>query len=349
MALQPLSRFSRIASSAILLILSLRACFANVISSFADTSEEWDTLLTEEWQPGSLGNSSTSLPMKDLECEGYHNRIQSLPGISWIEVKQLMRQRPKSLNDDQDLLRIVVVLQRDEADNCVLGITSTSALLLPLQMPKYRNMARLLSNDQNFLILNVSFYDSLRSGFPIFGIIDDLATDDYRAWFESEESRSFFEPLQEASACRSPSVQRLLLELQSWRDSRSRGPSTNLLLAATDVFRDGKAASGLGDGGCRPAAAAALLAMGLARLQAACDVSSSKGSLEAEVRAAVLRDSIELTTRAEELIRSYSWSEGVRFGQLVATPWNFWRLLNHMQKALQCFLKNPWKLPGDAE
>merc|ERR1719464_2243400 len=89
---------------------------------------------------------------------------------------------------DPWLFQTVMRIQKDEPDTCVLGITSTSAYLLPLTMPKFRNMARMLNTDCNFLILNVTFYDTLRSGFPIFGIVDGLSTPEYRAWFDTEES-----------------------------------------------------------------------------------------------------------------------------------------------------------------
>mmetsp|Transcript_172868 Transcript_172868/g.554250 ORF Transcript_172868/g.554250 Transcript_172868/m.554250 type:complete len:155 (-) Transcript_172868:15-479(-) len=39
-------------------------------------------------------------------------------------------------------------------------------------------------------------------------------------------------------------------------------------------------------------------------------------------------------SRAETLIRSHGWDEGVPFGQLVATPWNLWWLLHRLQLEL---------------
>ncbi|CAE8677863.1 unnamed protein product [Polarella glacialis] len=315
----------------------------------AEPGDEWARLTKEDWQPGRTDNFSTSVPVKDLECEGPQTRIQTIPGLSWVDVKEVMHQRPSNIRQDPGLFSAIMQIQQKESDNCVLGIASTSALLLPVSMPKFRNLARVLSSDQNFLVLNVTFYDTLRSGFPMFGILDDIATEEYRSWFDSAESRQFFAALPEPKACQGPkamALQRRILSLRKQRQEEVSG-GIDLVLPAVDLFAAGEASGSAGGStGCRPAAAAALLAMALSRAEAVTAVGDRDAAGSGlEVYAAALRDVIELTARAEELIRDYSWDEGVAFGQLVATPWNLWYMLQQIQFALQRLLGSPWKLP----
>lgn len=281
--------------------------------------------------------------MKDMECEGVQTALRHIPGgITWMDVKALMHARPANIQHDRDLFQLSAQIQREEPDQCVLGIAATSAILLPLTMPKFRNMARVLTNDQNFLFLNVSFYDTLRSGFPIFGILDDLSTKEYRSWFETAESTQFFDSLVVRPSCLLPPAQALAAQLERQRQKRPRDadseqqPSLSSELMEPSVeFLAAPAATET----CRPAKAAALLVLAMSRLQASIDRSSSTAQY------AVLRDVIELLARAEELIRDYCWDEGVAFGMLVATPWNLWWLLQCVQSALQHFLGHPWNLP----
>eukprot|EP00930_Biecheleria_cincta_P057360 TRINITY_DN43310_c0_g1_i1.p1 TRINITY_DN43310_c0_g1~~TRINITY_DN43310_c0_g1_i1.p1 ORF type:complete len:361 (+),score=74.98 TRINITY_DN43310_c0_g1_i1:70-1152(+) len=310
-------------------------------------NDDWSRLTSEEWRPGDLGDSRTSVPMKDMECEGIQTALRHTPGgITWMDVKALMHVRPRSIRDDPDLFQLSAQIQREEPDLCVLGIAATSALLLPLTMPKFRNMARILTNDQNFLFLNVSFYDTLRSGFPIFGILDDLSTEEYRSWFQSAESSQFFDPLSVQPSCLLPPAQALAAQLERKRQTSPRDSSgadfkqqqqslSSELLEPSVEFLAVPAETQT----CRPATAAALLVLAMSRLQASIDRSAWTAQY------AVLRDVIELLARAEELIRDYCWDEGVAFGMLVATPWNFWWLLQRLQYALQYFIGNPWKLP----
>merc|ERR1711957_428525 len=106
-------------------------------------------------------------------------------------------------------------------------------------MPKFRNMARMLNTDHNFLVLNVSFYDSLRSGFPIFGIIDGLSTPEYRDWFTTAEGLSFFPPRDIPASCESTISRQFLTELERGRSDPAvwRVP----LLLSVEVFATGEA------------------------------------------------------------------------------------------------------------
>ena len=141
-------------------------------------------------------------------------------------------------------------------------------------MPKFRNMARTLSGDLNFLLLNVTFFDTLTSGFPIFGIYDDLSSVAYRSWFQSTESTEYFEPLPDSAACRDPTAQVLQEKLQEQREEwhaatkqRAAGDFDGEIhgfLEAIEIL-DGFS------GECRPAAAAAALVLALSRLQAIAD------------------------------------------------------------------------------
>eukprot|EP00440_Ansanella_granifera_P004200 gb/GFBE01004557.1/.p1 GENE.gb/GFBE01004557.1/~~gb/GFBE01004557.1/.p1 ORF type:complete len:379 (+),score=64.84 gb/GFBE01004557.1/:1-1137(+) len=315
--------------------------------------DDWSRLTAEDWRPGDMGNSRTSVPMKDLECEGEAAALQHSPvGITWVDVKALMHMRPRNIAEDRDLFAIAAQIQRDESDNCVLGIACTSAVLLPITMPRFRNLARVLTNDQNFLFLNVTFYDTMRSGFPIFGILDDLATEEYRSWFGTAESRQFFEPHVEKPACRAPAAQALRLQVERLRQERPREDDLvdlgqELLLQAVDVYASSEVDVPGSAAGCRPAAAVSVLAVALSRLQAYSSAAASRSSEAGAARYPVLRDVIELVARSEELIRDYCWDEGIPFGMLVATPWNLWWLLQQMQFALQRFLGHSWKLPSD--
>lgn len=340
---------SKACAAAALMVLSLGVVARSDDSDASDDStaeiDDWSRLTSEEWRPGDLGNSRTSVPMKDMECEGIQTALRHTPGgIAWVDVKALMHARPTNIRHDRDLFHLSAQIQRDEPDLCVLGIAATSALLLPLTMPKFRNLARVLTNDQNFLFLNVSFYDTLRSGFPMFGILDDLSSEDYRSWFQTAESRQFFDPPVVRPSCLLRPAQALAMQLELQRQKRprdggsdseqQRGLSSELLEPAVEFL-----AAASETETCRPAKAAALLLLAMSRLQ----VSKEWSAWTAQY--AVLRDVIELLARAEELIRDYCWDEGVAFGMLVATPWNVWWLLQHVQYALQRFVGNIRKLP----
>mmetsp|Transcript_35302 Transcript_35302/g.112321 ORF Transcript_35302/g.112321 Transcript_35302/m.112321 type:complete len:357 (-) Transcript_35302:376-1446(-) len=300
------------------------------------TGDLWTQLTTEEWQPGRVGEFSTSVPVKDLECEGPQTLIVSDSALQWVVVKERMHEHLSGPFNDPWLLHVAMQIQREEPDSCVLGITSTSAYLLPLTMPKFRNMARMLSTDCNFLVLNVTFYDTLRSGFPIFGILDGLATPEYRAWFGTQEANAFFPPRVAPPSCNAPAARALRGEIERGRVEPSwRAP----LLLSADVFAAGDACGKTeAEGGCPLATAAALIVYALARAE-------DEAPPGSEAVEAALRDVIELVSRAEEIIRSYSWDEGVAFGELVATPWHLWWLLQRLQLALPPLLgpEGGWK------
>lgn len=319
----------------------------------------------EQWQPGKVGEFSTSLPMKDLECVGPQTKIVGQADVTWADVKEGLHQHLSNPLEDRLLFQRVMQIQQDEPDTCVLGITSTSVYLLPVTMPKFRNMARMLGSDQNLLLLNLTFYDVVRSGFPLFGILDGLASPEYKAWFGTPESLQFFPLRPTPAACGSPAATELREEILRSREASPPGEPParrpRLQSGATAFFAAGKPASG---GVCAPAEAAALLVWALARasgfgkarkpaLSAA--HGPAAGAAREAARQAALRDVIELVSRAEELIRDYSWSEGVAFGEMVASPWNFWWLLHSLQRALPPLVQPPpepartQRHPGRAE
>lgn len=308
--------------------------------------DPWVLLTTEEWQPGRVGEFNTTHPVKDLECEGPETKIRHDLELRWADVKERLHQHPSNPFEDPWLLRVAMNIQRDEPDTCVLGITSTSAFLLPVTMPKFRNMARMLNLDHNFLVLNVTFYDTLRSGFPTFGILDGLATPEYRAWFDTVESREYFPAQPELTApvaCASPAAVALLEELDRGRAitastrRRSAEPVWRPpVVAATALFAAGEAggSSGTAAGSrCAPAEAAALLSWALARAAGVGGATGARALVGGPAWQAALRDIIELVSRAEEIVRNYSYA-GVAFGELVATPWNIWWLLHQLQLEL---------------
>lgn len=312
-----------------------------------EAADSWERLTTEEsWQPGKVGEFSSSLPMKDLECKGPQTKILHQPDVKWAQVKEQLHQQLTEPLGNPWLFQVTMRIQKDEPDTCVLGITSTSVYLLPVTMPKFRNMARMLSQDQNLLILNLTFYDILRSDFPLFGILDGLATPEYKAWFGTPESLQFFPLRPTPASCGSTAATELREEISRSRDAhraasgkvRARRPR---LEAGAAAFTAGKAS--VAGPACAPAEAASLLVWALARASGFSEarrpkVGAAHGSGAAApreaARQAALRDVIELVSRAEELIRDYSWSEGVAFGELVATPWNIWWLLHRLQLTL---------------
>jgi len=285
----------------------------------------WAKLTSEDWQPGRVGEFNTTFPLKDLECEGTQTRMVSDPLLTWADVKDRMHKHLTEPMDDRWLLQVAMQIQKDEPDSCVLGVTSTSAYLLPVTMPKFRNMARMLNEDCNFLILNVTFYDTLRSGFPIFGILDGLASAEFRAWFQTDEGLSYFPGRRVPATCHVEPVRVLRERIEAHRTmQRPRAlliPSVDVFLAGDDVGRPEAA------GGCPLAKSAALISYALSRAEGPRPAGS-------EAVYAALRDVIEMVSRAEELVRSHSWDDGVAFGQLVATPWNIWWLLHRLQLAL---------------
>lgn len=273
----------------------------------------WQALTTEEWQPGKVaGNASTNTnPMKDLECSGPQTAMVSDPGLSWAMVKESLHGKLSDLQEDPWLLNVCVLIQREEPDHCVIGVTSTSALLLPLTMKKVRNVARMLSTDQDLLTLNVTFYDIARSGFPTFGILDGLSTPDFRAHYPEV-----------ADPCDGDAAARALREsLAAGRRGEWRRIPSELALA---VFAAGAGAFA----SCPLPIAAALVVQALARAE------SEESFREGTARDEALRDVIELVSRAEELIRDYKWSKEVDFGRIVASDWNLWWLLHRLQVTL---------------
>jgi len=290
--------------------------------------DAWAKITQEEWQPGYVNESGTTFPMKDLECVGPQTRMVSNPALPWHAVKERMHQHLGHPTQDPWLFQTAMTIQKEEPDTCVLGVTSTSAYLLPVVMPKFRNMARVLSSDHNLLVLNVSFYDTLRSGFPIFGILDGLSTPQYRAWFGSPESFEYFPEQPARSACADPSATTLLHEIGRGRESPTgwRAP----LALAVAAYTSTQAAA---PEPCLPALSAALLVFALARAQS---TPSGRGAS----REAALRDVVELVSRAEEHIRNDSY-QGVPFGLLVACPWSPWWLLHRLQLELPRLLQLP--------
>lgn len=281
----------------------------------------WAKLTQEEWQPGYVNESGTTFPMKDLGCTGPQTRMVSNPALSWQAVKEQMHQHLGDPTQDPWLFQTAMTIQKEEPDACVLGVTSTSAYLLPVVMPKFRNMARVLSSDANLLVLNVTFYDTLRSGFPIFGILDGLATPQYRAWFGTPESFEYFPEQSAWPSCDDPSATALLHEIGRGRGSPTGWRAPLALAVAAYTSRQAAAPEP-----CLPALSAALLVFALARVQSA---PSGAGAS----REAILRDVVELVSRAEEHLRNHTY-QGVPFGLLVASPWSPWWLLHRLQLEL---------------
>ena len=293
----------------------------------------WKMLMTEEWRPGYVAESTTSLPVQDMPCEGPGTALQSIPGYTWVQLKSLLH---SSAQPEKEVLQILMTIQMDEPDDCCLGIVTSSSFLLPYTMPKPRNMARTLSGDLNFLLLNVTFFDTITSGFPIFGIYDSLSTDDYRQWFASAESAEFFDPLPHSAECEIPAAQVLQEMLEEQRKAwhavfkPTLGADDGLFLQALEMFDV--------SGQCRPAVAAAALVLALTRVK----VLSNAAMPSHKAKKSGLRDVIELVTKAEELIKDYCWHEKVSFGRLVASEWNFWWLLQQLQIGLKQIFPNLW-------
>jgi len=286
----------------------------------AEGDDVWQRLTTEEWQPGRVGEFNSTNPIKDLECLGPQTTMVSDPSLPWAAVKDALLKNLGRPLEDPWLLSTITRIQKEEPDTCVLGITTTGAFLLPVTMPKFRNMARVLSSDQDFLVLNVTFFDSLRSGFPIFGVIDGLATLEYRAWFETPESYEYFPDRVDLPACREPAAVELREAVDALRHRRDMGRVP--LQASVDFLASYGAARS-----CKLAAAAAFLISALARVEATAEVLGP----EAPTRDAALRDVIELVSRAEEFVREFSREAQMPFGELVASPWNVWWLLHQLQ------------------
>jgi len=264
-----------------ILVVVFFCSLADQLEQLELEGEVWRTLMQEDWRPGYVGESTTSLPVRDLTCEGPGTRLRSMPGYTWVMVKSLLQghspgQSPaRSANE---VLRILTTVQMKEPDDCCLGIVASSSFLLPYTMPKFRNMARTLSGDLNFLLLNVTFFDTLTSGFPIFGIYDDLSSVAYRTWFQSTESTEYFEPLPESAACRDPTAQVLQEKLQEQREEwharlQSHATAATKQRAERAGDFDGEMFGFLEaieildgfSGECRPAAAAAALVLALSR------------------------------------------------------------------------------------
>eukprot|EP00913_Durusdinium_trenchii_P027167 g25490.t1 len=119
---------------------------------------------------------------------------------------------------------------------------------------------------------------------------------------------------------------------------RAEQPRTQRLAWSQAKLRIGKVAAAQ----CRPAAAAAALVLAAAKIQAFLDGPQLRKS---KAKKAVLRDVLELVTKAEDLIKTYSWHEGVAFGTLVGSEWNFWWVLQHLQLDLQRIFPDLWALP----
>ena len=249
-------------------------CLADELEHLELEDEVWKTLMQEDWRPGYVGESTTSLPIRDLSCEGPGTRLRSIPGYTWVLVKSLL-QGQSPAQSANEVLRIFTTIQMNEPDDCCLGIVTSSSFLLPYTMPKFRNMARTLSGDLNFLLLNVTFFDTLTSGFPIFGIYDDLSSVAYRTWFQSTESTEYFDPLPESAACKNPTAQVLQEKLQEQREEWHAATKQRTgdfgeihgFLEAIEIL-DGFSAE------CRPAAAAAALVLALSRFKAIADESA---------------------------------------------------------------------------
>mmetsp|Transcript_18095 Transcript_18095/g.58581 ORF Transcript_18095/g.58581 Transcript_18095/m.58581 type:complete len:219 (-) Transcript_18095:457-1113(-) len=205
---------SRFALFAALLAALLLASAGEEEPSGEVGDDSWSRLTTDDWQPGRVGKFNTTFPIKDMECLGPETAIRFNAGLDWATVKAALHLSLGQLATDTWLFQVVAKIQRDEPDTCVLGITTTSSFLLPVTMPKFRNMARMLNTDHNLLVLNVTFYDSLRSGFPVFGVLDSLATPEFRAWFATEEGLSFFSEPAHHQGVREP---------RCFSASRSRG------------------------------------------------------------------------------------------------------------------------------
>eukprot|EP00438_Fugacium_kawagutii_P021882 Skav219747 [mRNA] locus=scaffold569:168194:169012:- [translate_table: standard] len=251
---------------------------ASVHDAHADQEDyTWNMLMQKDtWKPGHVAEATTSLPIRDMPCEGPGKILRSIPGYTWAKVKRLLWQ---SNSDRNEVLLVLAKIQKDEPDDCVLGIVTSSTFLLPYTMPKLRNSVRTLSGDLNLFLLNVTFFETLTSGFPIFGIYDDLSTATYRSWFQSSESAKYFDPLPELAVCGSPGSLVLKEKLQDQRDAwhaanqtkGSKGPELPGIYGDTD-----RSISGFLDaievldasGECRPAAAAATLVLALTRAKA---------------------------------------------------------------------------------
>lgn len=244
-----------------------------------DEDYTWKMLMQETtWKPGHVADATTSLPIRDMPCEGPGKILRSIPGYTWAKVKRLLWQ---SNSDRNEVLLVLAKIQKDESDDCVLGIVTSSTFLLPYTMPKLRNSARTLSGDLNLFLLNVTFFETLISGFPIFGIYDDLSTAEYRSWFQSSESAKYFDPLPELAVCGSP-VQVLKEKLQDQRDTWHSANQTKGSKGSKGgeeipgIYTGTGTVSGFldaieildGSGECRPAAAAATLVLALTRAKA---------------------------------------------------------------------------------
>eukprot|EP00927_Polykrikos_kofoidii_P085829 TRINITY_DN9427_c0_g2_i1.p1 TRINITY_DN9427_c0_g2~~TRINITY_DN9427_c0_g2_i1.p1 ORF type:complete len:374 (+),score=48.19 TRINITY_DN9427_c0_g2_i1:38-1123(+) len=299
-------------------------------SADSEGEDPWARLTTEEWQPGRVGDNTSMHNIKDIECTGPQTQMVSDSDLGWHGVKALLYDTLSDVNSNLELKAIVIRIHREEPDACVLGIATTQALLLPITMPKFRNMARVLENDQNMLILNVTFFDTLRSGFPMFGVLDGLATNEFREWFESEEGFSFFPPRRRRPACETAEARSLLDDITRARVEGSWGSKTPAKDALTLLAVSG---ADSGDTHCPLAAAAACLIVAMVRAETAPAAWRVGGSME-ESRESAVRDVIELVSRAEEFVRFFSGSDGISFAELVASPWSICWLLHRLQLTL---------------
>ncbi|CAE7034128.1 unnamed protein product [Symbiodinium natans] len=269
---------------------------------------------------------TTRVPVKDLSCVGEVAALQHLDGLTWADVKKMLNSRSARVSDDPRMMAVVAEIQKKESDDCVLGIISTSAYMTPAYYPKHRNLARILGTDVNLLSVNVSFYEALRAGFPIFSLFDDMSTPEFRAWFHTPECVQILDSFRDRPACSAAAAQSLRKRLEEERNAGLiSGHGRRLMLTAIEIF-DTEACE------CRPANAAASLVLALCRAQALLEAPTLRSERE---DSAVNRDVIELVTRAEELIKDYSWDEGFVFGRLVGSPWNFWWLLKLLQEAME--------------
>jgi len=308
---------------------TLASTHADQLGSDVDEDfEHLKALMKESWSPGHVPEEfTTRVPVKDLACTSEAMALQHLDRLTWADVKDLLNSRPPRISVKSPLMSVASEIQRKEPDVCVLGIICTSAYMTPVYYPKFRNLARVLGSDVNLLMVNVSFYETLRTGFPIFGLFDDMSTPEFREWFHTTECEEILGPFSDRPSCSAAAAQSLQKRLEAERKNSGHhfGVGRRLLLLALEIF-DTEA------GDCRPARAAALLVLALSRLEALIESADFRTERE---DSSVNRDMIELVTLAEELMKSYSWEEGIPFGRLVASPWYHWWLLKNLQEAME--------------
>lgn len=283
----------------------------------------WVQLTTEDWQPGKVGEFNTTVPMKDMACEGPPARLVSNPELGWEGIKVLLRQHLGQPLRDAFLFQSIVRIQQDEPDECVLGISTTAAFILPVTMIRVRNVARMLSTDQDLLKLDVSFFDILRSGFPVFGVLDGLATPELRAFY----------PETGDTCCRSPQALALQRAIAAYRAAGGHVARPPPLLAAVALLETGagvaeEVAGASGGTSCPIPAAAAFVVTAVHRAEAR---TASQGE---GWRRAALRDVLELVSRAEQLVKDHSKATEYPFGQLVGSHFELFWLLDELQLLL---------------